>query len=101
MIILVYRQLIHELFRTLTTILVIAAALAVILLLEGFLSGLYIQLKNVSLNRGADLIVTQSGVSNFVASRSILPQLSRQRIEAIDGVVEAHPFTMVPVIYEK
>ena len=101
MIRLIYQQLVHEPFRTVITTIAIAGALAVILLLEGFLSGLYIQLKSVSLNRGADLIVAQSGVSNFVASRSLLPQLSRRRIEAIEGVVEAHPFIMVPVIYEK
>jgi len=101
MLMLVYRQLVHEPFRTMITTFAIAGALAVVLLLEGFLSGLYIQLKNVSLNRGADLIVAQSGVSNFVASRSLLPQLSRRRVEAIEGVVEAHPFIMVPVIYEK
>lgn len=98
---LIYRQLLFEPYRTLLTCIAIASALALILLLEGFQSGLLLQLKNVALNRGADLIVAQSGVSNFVASRSILPQLSRQRIEAIDGVVEAHPITMVPVIYQR
>ncbi len=98
---LIYRQLAYEPFRTLLTGGAIASALAVILLLEGFQSGLLIQLKNVALNRGADLIVAQAGVSNFVASRSLLPQVSRQQIEAVDGVVVAHPITMVPVIYEK
>jgi ABC-type antimicrobial peptide transport system permease subunit len=98
---LIYRQLTYEPFRTLLTGGAIASALAVILLLEGFQSGLLLQLKNVSLNRGADLIVAQSGVSNFVASRSLLPQLSRKRIEAVDGVVEAHPITMIPVVFEK
>jgi ABC-type antimicrobial peptide transport system permease subunit len=77
----------------------IASALALILLLEGFQTGLLVQLKNVALNQGADLIVAQTGVTNFVASRSFLPQLSRQRIEDIEGVIEAHPITMVPVIY--
>jgi len=98
---LIYRQLTYEPFRTSLTCGAIASALAVILLLEGFQSGLLIQLKNVALNRGADLIVAQAGVTNFVASRSLLPQLSRERIESIEGVVEAHPITMVPVIYEK
>ncbi len=97
----IYRQLVYDPFRTLLTCVAIAGALTVILLLEGFQSGLLVQLKNVALKRGADLIVAQAGVSNFVASRSLLPQLSRQRIEAIDGVKEAHPITMVPVIYEK
>jgi ABC-type antimicrobial peptide transport system permease subunit len=87
----------YDPLRSLLTCGAISSALALILLLEGFQSGLLIQLKNVALNRGADL----SGVSNFVASRSLLPQLSRERIEAVDGVVEAHPITMVPVIFDK
>ena len=70
MLSLVYSQLVHDPFRTAITTPAIVSALAVILLLEVFLSGLYIQLKNVSLNCGADLIVVQTGVSNFVASRS-------------------------------
>ncbi len=98
---LIYRQLIYEPFRTALTCGAVASALAVILLLEGFQTGLLVQLKNVALNRNADLIVAQAGVSNFVASRSLLPQLSRERIESIGGVVEAHPMTMVPVIYEQ
>ena len=91
-------QITYNSLRTLFTCCAVASALALILLLEGFQSGLLMQLKNVALNRGADLIVAQSGVSNFVASRSLLPQLSRERIEAVDGVVEAHPITMVPVM---
>jgi len=98
---LIFRQLNYERPRTILTCVAIASALAVILLLEGFQSGLFIQLKNVALNRGADLIVAQRGVSNFIASRSLLPQMSRERIEAINGVITAHPVTMVPVIYEK
>ncbi|MFV2060076.1 MAG: ABC transporter permease [Gammaproteobacteria bacterium] len=98
---LIFRQLTYEPFRTLLTNVAIGSALAVILLLEGFQSGLLIQLKNVSLNRGADLIVTQKGVSNFIASRSLLPQMSREVIESVNGVKLAHPFTTVPIIYEK
>jgi len=67
MLILVLRQLKHEANRTLLTLLAIAAALAVILLLEGFQTGLIQQLGRVALNRGADLIVSQASVNNFVA----------------------------------
>jgi len=96
---LICSQLVYDPFRTLLTCVAIASAIAVIMLLEAFQSGLLIQLKNVALNRGADLIVSQSGVTNFVASRSLLPQLSREAIESIEGVKEAHPITSVPVIY--
>ncbi|NCF38035.1 MAG: hypothetical protein GWP56_16930, partial [Gammaproteobacteria bacterium] len=68
----VIRQIMYDPLRSLLTCGAISSALALILLLEGFQSGLLIQLKNVALNRGADLIVAQSGVSNFVASRSLL-----------------------------
>jgi putative ABC transport system permease protein len=98
---LIYRQLVYDPLRTLLTCLAISSALAVILLLEGFQTGLLVQLKNVSLNRGADLIVAQAGVTHFIASRSLLPQSSREAIESIEGVKEAHPVTSVPVIYEQ
>lgn len=98
---LIYRQILYEPFRVLLTCVALGSALALILLLEGFQTGLLSQLKNVSLSRGADLIVTQSGVSNFVASRSLLPQISREVVESIKGVKETHPMTSMPVIYQK
>jgi hypothetical protein len=45
----------YDPLRSLLTCGAISSALALILLLEGFQSGLLIQLKNVALNRGADL----------------------------------------------
>ncbi len=101
MLTLIYRQLVHEPYRTLLTSIAIGSALAVILLLEGFQTGLLVQLKNVALSRGADLIVTQSGVTNFIASRSLLPQISREVVESVKGVKEANPITSLPIIYDK
>jgi hypothetical protein len=98
---LVKRQIALERGRTLFVCLAIGAALATVLLLEGFQQGLLVQLRNAVLNRNADLIVTQAEVSNFIGSRSLLPQLSRLRIEAIEGVTGAHPITLVPVIYNQ
>jgi hypothetical protein len=72
----------------------------VVLLLEGFQSGLYAQMERALLRRGADLVVVQSGVENFLASRSKLPQKSRAQVERVPGVLAAMPLTMVPIIYE-
>jgi putative ABC transport system permease protein len=86
--------------RTLLIILAVAAILAEILALEGFLAGSYWQLRQAVLQRGEDIIVAQSGVTNFFATRSILPQQARRDIEALDGVVTTHPLTALAVIYE-
>lgn len=82
-------------------IIAIASVIALVLVLEGFRQGIYQQIRQIIMSRGADVIVAQAGVSNMVASRSILPQFSRQAVERIDGVVEAHPMTSLPAIYDK
>jgi hypothetical protein len=72
-----------------------------VLLLEGFQTGLYAQMRRLILRRGADLIVVQAGVGNFLAGRSKLPQTSREEVEGVAGVADAYPLTMVPIIFEK
>lgn len=96
---LVYRQLILDPARTVLMSLALAAVVAVILVLEGFNEGLIAQLGHAVTDRGADLIVTQAGVSNLTATRSVLPQFARRDVEAIPGVATAHPLTGLPVIY--
>ncbi len=98
---LVLKQLRYNSFRSLLTVLAIAAVIAEILILEGFLAGLYKQLQSAVLNRNADVIVSQTGISNFLASRSILPQLTRRDVEDVEGVKEAHPLTALSVIYSQ
>ena len=98
---LAYRNLLLEPTRTALTAMAIASVVAVILLLEGFYAGLLSQLRNTALNRQADLIVVQAGVSSMTAARSILPQFARRDIEAIDGVAAAYPLTGLSAIYEQ
>ncbi|HEY5734728.1 MAG TPA: ABC transporter permease, partial [Gammaproteobacteria bacterium] len=87
--------------RTLLTALAIGSVIAVILLLEGFEQGQYHQLEQIVLNRQADLVAAQAGVTNFVAVRSSIPQLSRGEVESIPGVEIAHPITAIPIIYHQ
>ncbi len=95
------RQLRLETLRSSLTVLAIAAVIAEILILEGFLAGLYLQLRQAVLNRGGDLVVTQAGIGNFIAARSILPQTARLDVEAVEGVRVTHPLTGISVIYER
>ncbi|NIT13565.1 MAG: FtsX-like permease family protein [Candidatus Dadabacteria bacterium] len=101
MFLLAIRQLQNEPIRTLLTGLAISTVIAVILILRGFEKGLYLQLESVVLDRGGDLIVSQSGIKNFLAVRSSLRQLSRREIESIPGVINAHPITTLLAIYEQ
>lgn len=101
MFLLAIRQLQNEPIRTLLTGLAISTVIAVILILHGFEKGLYVQLESAVLDRGGDLIVTQSGIKNFLAVRSSLRQFSRREVESIPGVVNAHPITTLLAIYEQ
>ncbi len=98
---LAWKQLTLDLVRTSLTAFALGAVIAVILVLEGFEQGQYRQLEQIILNRHADLIATQAGVANFTAARSSLPQLARQEVESVAGVVDAHPLTALPIIYKK
>jgi ABC-type antimicrobial peptide transport system permease subunit len=93
------RQLKFDPLHATLVALAISAAVAVTLILRGFEQGLYVQSESVVLDRGGQLILAQAGVSNFLAVRSSLPQLTRQQVESIDGVAAAHPMTGFWVIY--
>lgn len=95
---LIYRQLIHEPWRTALTVMAIAA---VILVLEGFMQGLMAQMHSTVIERNADLIVSQEGISNLTGARSILPQFARRDVEAVEGVAAAQPLTGMLAIYEQ
>ncbi|HEX9756288.1 MAG TPA: ABC transporter permease [Nitrospiria bacterium] len=101
MFLLAWRQLCLDPARTFLTALALGAVIAVVLTLEGFEQGQYYQLARTVFNRQADLIVTQAGVSNLMAVRSSIPQLSREKVESIAGVVNAHPLAWISLIYEK
>ena len=96
----VIKQLLHDKANTFITLLALSASIAVIVVLQGFEQGQYEQLKLASINRGSDLIAVQAKVNNFMATRSVIPQLAREQVEAVPGVKAAHPLTTLPVIYQ-
>jgi len=98
---LVLRRIQSHPYRILLSVLAISSVISLVLVLEGFREGIYQQIRHMVTSRGADVIVSQAGVSNMIASRSLLPQLSRIEIEKIEGVLQAHPLTTLPVIYRQ
>ena len=98
---LAWRQLKIDSVRTSFTIFALGSIICVILVLKGFEQGQYYQLSRIVFNRNADLIVAQEGINNFIAVRSSIPQTARAKTESVDGVINAHPITAIPIIYEK
>lgn len=98
---LTWRRISLEPLRTIITLLALGAVIAVILVLRGFEQGQYYQLSRIVINRQGDLVATQAGVSNFIAVRSSIPQISREAVESVDGVINAHPMTAIGLIYEE
>ena len=79
----------------------IAVAVALMLVFEGFQSGLDHQLASVPSQLPAELVALQPGMANFIGPRSVLPQNVRAEVEAVPGVRVADPLVSVPVIYER
>ncbi len=100
MLYLALKNFLYRPARLLLTLLAIAAILAEILVLEGFMAGSYQQLRQTVLQRGGDVMVSQTGISNFLAARSVLPQKTRAAVEAVEGVKTTHPLTVIMQIYE-
>jgi predicted lysophospholipase L1 biosynthesis ABC-type transport system permease subunit len=83
------------------SILVVAAAIALVLVFEGFRVGLYAQVRSFPQGLPADLVAAQRGVSNILGARSVLPQSARAEVETVRGVKAAHPLGGMPVIYSR
>jgi len=101
MLSIVWRRMRFEWPRTVLRVLAIGGVIGTILILEGFLAGFYSQLRTAVVRRGGDLVVTQAGIPNFIGARSILPQVTRLQVEAVEGVAAAHPLTGLSIIYEQ
>jgi len=87
--------------RTTLSVAAVGAAVALVLVFQGFRAGLYAQARAFPEGLPADLVATQAGVSGILGSRSVLPQSARAEIEAVPGVRAAHPLAGMPAIYSR
>lgn len=72
----------------------VAAAIALILLLQGLWSGFQVQISVYEDNVGADLFVGEPGTANFLGVPSVLPLETAQTIRVIPGVERADPIAV-------
>lgn len=66
-------------------------AVMLVLILNGFVSGLYKQVSPYLDNSPGSLVVMQQGVTNLLGATSLLPQAAEQQIREIDNVFEVVP----------
>ena len=67
------RRLLREPGRALLSVLAVSSAIALVLVFEGFRTGLYQEIRAFPGAMPADLIAMQPGVSNLLGARSVLP----------------------------
>ncbi|HSI96899.1 MAG TPA: ABC transporter permease, partial [Gaiellaceae bacterium] len=84
------RQLLAEPAKLAVSILAIAAAVALVLLLMGLRQGMGEQV-TLYLDRQPSVLVGQAGARNFMAQTSVLPETLGERLERVPGVAAATP----------
>ncbi len=93
------KNLLHEKGKLLLSVLGIAAALTLIVLLMGFREGLYATLTAYVDSMDADLVVAQSGVKGFFASNSAIPAGIHDEIDAASGAADTGHILVADVIF--
>ena len=86
------RQLLAEPAKLAISVLAIAAAVALVLLLTGLRHGIAAQ-ATLYLDRQPSVLVGQAGVRNFMGQTSVLPETLGKRLEGMPGVAAATPIS--------
>lgn len=88
--------------RSLISILAVALGIALLLVLVGMTQGSISEVANRIQNVGGDIIVQQTGSTNFLALKSgILPQTYRERLLEIPGVAAVSPVVTWTTTFRK
>jgi len=98
---LVFGRMRHESARVLTSALAVGAAVGLVLVFQGFRTGLYQQMRELPESLPADLVVLQAGVENIAGARSTLAPTTRQDVEGVPGVGAVHPLAGTPLIFSR
>ena len=88
---LAFRNLFQQKFRLFLSIGGVALAITLIVLLNGFLSGIYTQVTAYLDNTPADLIVAQDGVTNLLSATSFLPGNVEDQARSVPGIARVTP----------
>jgi len=86
------RQLLAEPARLVVTLVAVAAAVALVLLLAGLRRGMGEQV-TIYIDHQTPVLVGQKGARNFLSQTSVLPESLARNLERVPGVAEAAPIS--------
>src|SRR4030066_96755 len=69
----------------------VALAVMLILILNGFLTGMNSQITSYLVHAPGTIVVTQVGIRNMLGATSLLPPGAAAEVEAINGVSQEYP----------
>ena len=87
-----WRQLASEPAKMAVTVVAVAAAVALVLLLNGLRTGIGEQV-TLYIDHQAPVLVGQAGTRNFMAQTSVLPDSTGEQLERVPGVAAATPIS--------
>lgn len=88
---LAFRNLFQQKLRLALSIGGVALAITLIVLLNGFLAGVYVQVTAYLDNTPADLVVAQDGVANLLSATSLLPPNTQDLARGVHGIDRVVP----------
>ncbi len=97
---LAFRNLWQQKFRLALSVGGVALSMMLIILLNGFLSGIYAQVTAYLDNTPADLIVAQDGVTNLLSATSLLPAGAADLARGVTGVAQVTPIVSQFLIFD-
>ena len=100
MMYLAWRNLVQQKIRLVLSIGGVALAIMLIVLLNGFLAGIYIQVTAYLDNTPADIVIAQDGVTNLLSATSLLPLNAEDLARGIPGIDQIIPIISQFVILD-
>jgi len=88
---LAFRNLFQQKFRLALSVGGVALAMMLIVLLNGFLAGIYVQITAYLDHTPVDLVVAQDGVTNLLSATSLLPLNAADLARSVPGIERTIP----------
>ncbi|MCB0034109.1 MAG: ABC transporter permease, partial [Anaerolineales bacterium] len=97
---LAFQNLWQQKFRLTLSILGVGLSIMLIILLNGFLAGIYAQVTAYLDHSPAQLVIAQDGVTNLLSATSLLPADVENQARGVPGIAQVTPIVSQFVIFD-